>query len=91
MVYILELLHVDEPVSPAPVDHALASSSQAASRAPSSSRSTLYFKKTLVPLSCVPKSEAQMDTLIHQVKPWMQKSIAEYEARMKKRVEVITD
>uniref|UniRef100_M1DQR4 Integrase core domain containing protein n=1 Tax=Solanum tuberosum TaxID=4113 RepID=M1DQR4_SOLTU len=76
------------------LDHADAvpgSSSQAASMAPSSSRSTPQLGATVVPMARVQKLEAQMATLLHHIQPWMQKSIAESEARIKRRMEGMMD
>uniref|UniRef100_M1DJA2 Integrase core domain containing protein n=1 Tax=Solanum tuberosum TaxID=4113 RepID=M1DJA2_SOLTU len=67
------------------------SSSQAASMAPSSSRFTPQLGATVVPLARVQKLEAQMATLLHHIQPWMQKSIAESEARMEHRMEGMMD
>uniref|UniRef100_M1DXJ6 Integrase core domain containing protein n=1 Tax=Solanum tuberosum TaxID=4113 RepID=M1DXJ6_SOLTU len=39
----------------------------------------------------VQKLEAQMATLLHHIQPWMQKSIAESEARMERRMEAMMD
>ncbi|KAG5615474.1 hypothetical protein H5410_015298 [Solanum commersonii] len=50
--------------------------------APSSSRSTPQLGATVVPLARVHKLEAQMATFLHHILPWMQKSIAESEAKM---------
>ena len=41
----------------------------------------------MVPKARVQKLEAQMATLLHHIQPWMQKSIAESEARMERRME----
>ncbi|KAG5600219.1 hypothetical protein H5410_031589 [Solanum commersonii] len=67
------------------------SSSQAASMAPSSSRSTPQLGATVVPLARVQKLEAQMAKLLHHIQLWMQKSIAESEARIKRRMEGMMD
>ncbi|KAG5610301.1 hypothetical protein H5410_021582, partial [Solanum commersonii] len=67
------------------------SSSQASSMAPRSSRSTPQLGATVVPLARVHKLEAQMATLLHHIQPWMQKSIAESEARMERRMEGMMD
>uniref|UniRef100_M1DYU8 Integrase core domain containing protein n=1 Tax=Solanum tuberosum TaxID=4113 RepID=M1DYU8_SOLTU len=63
----------------------------AASMAPSSSRSTPQLEATVVPLARVQKLEAQMATVLHHIQPWMQKSIAESEARMERRIEGMMD
>uniref|UniRef100_M1DG60 Integrase core domain containing protein n=1 Tax=Solanum tuberosum TaxID=4113 RepID=M1DG60_SOLTU len=68
-----------------------ASSSHVASMAPSSSLSTPQLGATVVPLARVQKLEAQMATLLHHIQPWMQKSIAESEARMEHRMEGMMD
>ena len=47
------------------------------STTPSSSRSD--HSPALVPLARVQKLEAQMDTFLHHIQPWMQRSIAEAE------------
>uniref|UniRef100_M1DH45 Integrase core domain containing protein n=1 Tax=Solanum tuberosum TaxID=4113 RepID=M1DH45_SOLTU len=65
--------------------------SQAASRAPSSSRSTPPLGVVVVPLARVQKLEAQMATLLHHIQPWMQKSIAKFEARKERRMEGMMD
>uniref|UniRef100_M1DDU1 Integrase core domain containing protein n=1 Tax=Solanum tuberosum TaxID=4113 RepID=M1DDU1_SOLTU len=67
------------------------SGSEAASMAPSSSRSTPQLGASVVPLARVQKLEAQMATLLHHIQPWIQKSIAESEARMERRMEGIMD
>ncbi|KAG5579575.1 hypothetical protein H5410_050202 [Solanum commersonii] len=67
------------------------SSSQAASMGPSSSRSTPQLGAAVVPLARVQKLEAQMATLLHHIQPWMQKSIAESEARVERRMEDMMD
>uniref|UniRef100_M1DYJ7 Integrase core domain containing protein n=1 Tax=Solanum tuberosum TaxID=4113 RepID=M1DYJ7_SOLTU len=67
------------------------SSSQAASMAPSSSRSTPQLGATIFPLARVQKLEAQMATLLHHIQPWMQRSIAKSEARMERRMEGMMD
>uniref|UniRef100_M1DYJ6 Integrase core domain containing protein n=1 Tax=Solanum tuberosum TaxID=4113 RepID=M1DYJ6_SOLTU len=59
--------------------------------APSSSRSTPQLGATVVPFARVQKLEAQMATLLHHIQPWMQKSIAESEARMERRMEGMID
>ena len=40
----------------------------------------------LVPLARVQKLEAQMNTLFHQIQPWMQRSISEAEQRLERRM-----
>uniref|UniRef100_M1A7F0 Integrase core domain containing protein n=1 Tax=Solanum tuberosum TaxID=4113 RepID=M1A7F0_SOLTU len=75
-----------DSIIPGHTDTVPASSSQAASRAPSSSKSTLPSGVAVVPMARVQKLEAQMATLLHHIQPWMQKSIAESEARIEKRV-----
>ena len=54
------------------------------SPAPSSSRTALL--PLLVPLARVQKLEAQMATLLHHIQPWMQKSITESKARLKRKM-----
>ncbi|WMV08174.1 hypothetical protein MTR67_001559 [Solanum verrucosum] len=56
-----------------------------------SSRSTLQLGATVVPLARVQKLVAQMATLLHHIQPWMQKSIAESEDRMERRMEGMMD
>ncbi|KAG5580200.1 hypothetical protein H5410_050827 [Solanum commersonii] len=50
-----------------------------------------YLGAAVVPLSRVQKLEAQMATLLHHIQPWMQKSIAESEARVERRMEDMMD
>uniref|UniRef100_M1DWY2 Integrase core domain containing protein n=1 Tax=Solanum tuberosum TaxID=4113 RepID=M1DWY2_SOLTU len=69
----------------------LASSSQAASMAPSSSRSIPQLGAIVVPLARVQKLEAQMATLWHHIQPWMQKTIVEFEAKMERMMEGMMD
>ncbi|KAG5611903.1 hypothetical protein H5410_023184 [Solanum commersonii] len=66
-----------DPIIPDHSDTVPASSFQATSMAPSSSR--------------VQKLEAQMATLLHHIQPWMQKSIAKSEAIMERRMECMMD
>ena len=40
----------------------------------------------MVPLARVQKLEAQMATLLHHIQPWMQRSIAEAEERLERRI-----
>ena len=80
-----------DPIIPDHADAVPGSSSQAASVTPSSSRSTPQLGVTVVPLTRVRKLEAQMATLLHHIQPWMQKSIAESEARMERRMEAMMD
>ena len=54
------------------------------STALSSSRSAPL--PALVPLARVLKLEAQMDTLLHHIHPWMQRSIADAEERLERRM-----
>ena len=75
-----------DPIIPGQTDTIPASSSQAASRAPSSSRSTRPLGVVVVPMDRVHKLEAQMATLLHHIQLWMQKSKVESEARIEKRV-----
>uniref|UniRef100_M1DUJ2 Singapore isolate B (sub-type 7) whole genome shotgun sequence assembly, scaffold_7 n=1 Tax=Solanum tuberosum TaxID=4113 RepID=M1DUJ2_SOLTU len=80
-----------DPSIPDHTDTVPVSSSQAASIAPSSSRSTPQIGVTVVPLARVQKLEAQMVTLLHHIQPWMQRSIAESEARMERTMEGMMD
>uniref|UniRef100_M1DEM1 Integrase core domain containing protein n=1 Tax=Solanum tuberosum TaxID=4113 RepID=M1DEM1_SOLTU len=80
-----------DPIIPDHTDTVPGSSSQAPSMAPSSSRSTPQLGAIVVPLARVQKLEAQMATLLHHIQPWMQKSIAESEARMERRMEGMMD
>uniref|UniRef100_M1DGJ1 Integrase core domain containing protein n=1 Tax=Solanum tuberosum TaxID=4113 RepID=M1DGJ1_SOLTU len=80
-----------DPSLPDHTETVPASSSQAASMAPSSSRSTPQLGPTVVLLAIVHKLEAHMATLLHHIQPWMQKSIAESEARMECRMEGMID
>uniref|UniRef100_M1APM8 Integrase core domain containing protein n=1 Tax=Solanum tuberosum TaxID=4113 RepID=M1APM8_SOLTU len=61
-----------DPIIPNHTDSIPTSSSQAASRAHSSSRSTPPLGAVVVPLARVQKLEAQMATLLHHIQPWMQ-------------------
>ena len=54
------------------------------STAPRSSPST--SSSTLVPIVRVQKLEAQMAKLLHQIQPWMQRSIAEEEERLERKI-----
>uniref|UniRef100_M1DUI3 Integrase core domain containing protein n=1 Tax=Solanum tuberosum TaxID=4113 RepID=M1DUI3_SOLTU len=83
--------HGCDPIIPEHADAILGSSSQAASMAPSSSRSTPQLGVKVVPMARVQKLEAQMATLLHHIQPWMQNSIAESEARMERRMEGMMD
>ncbi|KAG5575422.1 hypothetical protein H5410_055556 [Solanum commersonii] len=58
---------------------------------PSYSRSTPQLGAAVDPLARVQKLEAQMATLLHHIQPWMQKSIAESEARVERRMEDMMD
>uniref|UniRef100_M1DG99 Integrase core domain containing protein n=1 Tax=Solanum tuberosum TaxID=4113 RepID=M1DG99_SOLTU len=78
-------------VLPDHTDTVPASSSKPASRAPSSSQSTPQLGDTVFPLARVQKLEAQMATLLHHIQTWMQKSIAESEARMEQRMDGMMD
>uniref|UniRef100_M1DI20 Integrase core domain containing protein n=1 Tax=Solanum tuberosum TaxID=4113 RepID=M1DI20_SOLTU len=80
-----------DPSFPDHIDTVPGSSSQAASMAPSSSRSTQKLGATVVPLARVQKLEAQMAILLHHIQLWMQKSIAKSEARMERRMEGMMD
>ncbi|KAG5600404.1 hypothetical protein H5410_031774 [Solanum commersonii] len=81
----------DNLSAPDHTDTVSGSSSQAASMGPSSSRSTPQLGVVVVPLATVKKLEAQMATLLHHIQPWMQKSIAESEARVERRMEGMMD
>ncbi|KAG5615083.1 hypothetical protein H5410_014907 [Solanum commersonii] len=81
----------DDLSIPDPTDTFSGTSSQAASMAPSSSRSTPQLGATVVPLARVQKLEDQMATLLHHIQPWMQKSIAKFEARMEHWMEGMMD
>uniref|UniRef100_M1DTS8 Integrase core domain containing protein n=1 Tax=Solanum tuberosum TaxID=4113 RepID=M1DTS8_SOLTU len=83
--------HGGDPIIADHTDTVPASSSQAASRAPSSSRSTPPLGVAVVLLTRAQKLEAQMATLLHHIQPWMQKSIAEFEARIERRMEGMLD
>ncbi|KAG5620829.1 hypothetical protein H5410_006047 [Solanum commersonii] len=81
----------DDLSGPDHTDTVPGSSSQAASMGPSSSRYTPQLGTVVVPLARVQKLEAQMATLLHHIQPWMQKSIAESEARVERRMEDMMD
>uniref|UniRef100_M1DLF1 Integrase core domain containing protein n=1 Tax=Solanum tuberosum TaxID=4113 RepID=M1DLF1_SOLTU len=91
LVDVVEQLQGDDPTPSAHTDDVPTSSSQAASRAPSSSRSTAPLGAIVVPLSRVQKLEDQMAILLRHVRPWMQKLIAEFEARMERMMERMMD
>ncbi|KAG5632583.1 hypothetical protein H5410_004300 [Solanum commersonii] len=76
-----------DPIIPGHTDTVPASSSQAACKDPSSSRSTPPSGSSIFPMARVYKLEAQMATLLHHIQPWMQKSIVEFEVKIEKRVE----
>uniref|UniRef100_M1DPJ8 Integrase core domain containing protein n=1 Tax=Solanum tuberosum TaxID=4113 RepID=M1DPJ8_SOLTU len=80
-----------DPIIPDHIDTIPASSSQATSGAPSSSRSTPPLRAAVVQLARVQKLEAQMAILLHHIQPWMQKSIAESKVRMERRMEGMMD
>uniref|UniRef100_M1DYB0 Integrase core domain containing protein n=1 Tax=Solanum tuberosum TaxID=4113 RepID=M1DYB0_SOLTU len=82
LVVDVEQIQGDDPAPPAHINNAPGSPSQAASRSPSSSRATPPSGAVVVLLARVQKLEAQMATLLHHMKPWIQKSIVESEARM---------
>ncbi|KAG5600238.1 hypothetical protein H5410_031608 [Solanum commersonii] len=81
----------DDLSGPDHTDTVPGSLSQAASMGPSSSWSTPQLDAAVVPLARVQKLEAQMATLLHHIQPWMQKSIAESEARVERRMEDMMD
>ncbi|KAG5580774.1 hypothetical protein H5410_051401 [Solanum commersonii] len=81
----------DGPPTTTPPDEHPASSSQTASQAPSSSRATPLSGTTMLPLARVQKLEGQMATLLHHIKPWMRKLIAESEEKVEKRIEEKTN
>ena len=68
-----------ETTDTTPVEYILGSST-----APRSSRSAPF--PMLVRLARVQKLEAQMATLLHDIKPWMQRSIAEAEERLERKM-----
>uniref|UniRef100_M1E0S7 Integrase core domain containing protein n=1 Tax=Solanum tuberosum TaxID=4113 RepID=M1E0S7_SOLTU len=80
-----------DPIIPDHTDTVPGSSSQAASVDPSSSRSSPHLGATVVPMARVQKLEAQMATLLLHIQPWMQKLIAESQARVERRMEGMMD
>ena len=85
---LVDTLELDEGADPAtsePTDTTPAESAPGTSRAPDSSRSTPP-SAALVPNSRVQKLDAQMVALLHHIQPWMQKSIAEAEDWIMKKV-----
>lgn len=54
------------------------------STAPTSSRSSPF--PALVPLVRVQRLEVQMATLLHHIHPWMQRSLAEAEERLERKM-----
>uniref|UniRef100_M1E1D4 Integrase core domain containing protein n=1 Tax=Solanum tuberosum TaxID=4113 RepID=M1E1D4_SOLTU len=91
LVADVEQMQGEDPTPSAHIDDVPRSPSQAASRAPSSSRATPSSGSTIVPLARVQKFEAQMATLLYHVKPWMQRSISESKARMERKTEHMMD
>ncbi|KAG5579544.1 hypothetical protein H5410_050171 [Solanum commersonii] len=81
----------DDLSAPDHTDTIPGSFTQVASMGPSSSRYTPQLGAAVVPLARVQKLEAQMATLLHHIQPWMQKSIAESEARVERRMEDMMD
>ena len=67
-----------------PTDTTLVESILGASTTSSSSRST--SSSTMVPHVRVQKLEAQMATLLHHIKPWMQRSISEAEEWLERKM-----
>ena len=68
----------------APTDTTLVESIPGSRTSTSSSRSASF--PTLAPLARVQKLEAQMATLLHHIKPCMQRSIVEAEERLERRM-----
>uniref|UniRef100_M1DXI3 Integrase core domain containing protein n=1 Tax=Solanum tuberosum TaxID=4113 RepID=M1DXI3_SOLTU len=56
-------------------------------QAPSSSRATPSSGAIAIPLSRVQKLEAQMASLLQLMRPWMQRAIEEFEAKVEKWME----
>lgn len=81
----MELAQGDDPTVPVHADPTQASSSHAANKPLSSSRSMLPSLK-LVPLAPVQNLEAQIATLLHDIHPWMKNSIEEAEDLIEKWV-----
>uniref|UniRef100_M1E166 Integrase core domain containing protein n=1 Tax=Solanum tuberosum TaxID=4113 RepID=M1E166_SOLTU len=77
----------DGPPTVDPPDEHPSSSSQKATYASSSSRATPLSGTTMIPLARVQKLDGQMATLLHHIKPWMRKLIAESKERVEKRME----
>ena len=67
-----------------PLTRPLVESIQGSRTAPRSSRSAPF--PALVPLARVQKLEAQMATLLHHIQPWMQRSIAEAEECLERKM-----
>uniref|UniRef100_M1DIF6 Integrase core domain containing protein n=1 Tax=Solanum tuberosum TaxID=4113 RepID=M1DIF6_SOLTU len=91
LVDVVEQMQGDDTASPSHTDDVQASSSQATSQTPISSKSTPPLGGAIVPLVRVQNLEAQMATLLHHVRPWRQKSIAKFEARMERMIESMMD
>lgn len=74
-----------DPATSEPTNTTPAESSPGTSMAASSSWYTLP-SATLVPLARMQQLEAQIATFLWHIKPWMQKSIAEVEEKIEKKV-----
>ena len=74
----------DRTATYASIDTTPVKSILGSSPAPSSSRTAPL--PLPAPFARVQKLEAQMATLLHHIQPWMQKSIAESEARMERQM-----
>ena len=66
------------------IETTLVESILGSSTAPSSSRSAPF--PALVLLARVQKLESQIATLLHHIQPWMQRSIAEAEERLERKI-----
>lgn len=85
LAYTVEQAQRDDHAASKPTESTPVDFTMGTSMTLSSSRSTPQ-STTLVPIGRFQKLEFQMDTLLHHIHPWMQKSIVEAEDRIKKKV-----
>ena len=84
LAYTVEQAQAATQATSVPTNTISVESISGGSTAPSSSRSTP--SATLVPLARVQKHEAHMATLLHHIKPLMQRFIDDAEERMEKNM-----
>uniref|UniRef100_M1DIP8 Integrase core domain containing protein n=1 Tax=Solanum tuberosum TaxID=4113 RepID=M1DIP8_SOLTU len=83
----VEQMHVNDTTIAAAKEDAQARPFPAISHAPSLSRATPSLGSIAIPLARVQKLETEMATLLQHMKPWMQRSIMESEARMEQIID----